>query len=683
MTSSSERIAIGIDLGTCMSCVAIFQNGRAEVIPNDQGNRITPSMVGFSTTDGERLLGDAAKSGANSNPKNTLFDVKRIIGRNFDDPQLKDDIQRLPYTVKDDGSGRPQIEVEYNGEVKSFYPEAVSAMILTKMKEIAEMFVGKKVTDAVVTVPAYFNNKCRDATKTACEIAGMNCLRVINEPTAASIAYHLDKKATRDQYVLVFDMGGGTHDVSLLEISTDGLIEVKATGGDVHLGGTDLDDRLLRHCMEEFKKKSKIDIKDNVKASRRLLTACERAKKALSSSQTTNVEVDSLADGIDFNLSISRAKFESLCSDIFQRAIDPVSRVLQDAKISKSQVDEIVLVGGSTRIPKVQEMLSQYFNNKELNRTVNPDEAVAVGAAIQAAILIGDKSEATKDLLLLDVTPLSLSIETAGQISTVIVPRGSTIPVKKSETFSTYADNQPGCTIRIFEGERKMTKDNNLLGQFDLSGFPPAPRGVPKIIVDLDVDANGILNVTAREESSGKSEKITITNDKSRLSKDEIERLIREAEKFKDEDERIRSRIESRNGLENFVYQIKSAFSTGELSSKFTEDDKKVLEELCATTTEWLGQETDSRSKEEYDAKQKEVEQIYHPIIQRVYAANGGAPGGAGGAGGMPDMAQMAEMMKGMGAGGAGGMPDMAQMAEMMKGMQQGGGAGAEPEELD
>jgi L1 cell adhesion molecule like protein len=491
-------------------------------------------------------------------------------------------------------------------------------------------------------------------------------------------------------------MGGGTHDVSLLEITTDGLIEVKATGGDVHLGGTDLDDRLLKHCIEEFKKKSKIDITDNVKASRRLLTACERAKKALSSSQTTAIEVDSLSDGIDFNVNISRAKFESLCSDIFQRAIDPVSRVLQDAKISKSQVDEIVLVGGSTRIPKVQEMLSQYFNNKELNRTVNPDEAVAVGAAIQAAILIGDKSEATKDLLLLDVTPLSLSIETAGQISTVIVPRGSTIPVKKSETFSTYADNQPGCTIRIFEGERKMTKDNNLLGQFDLSGFPPAPRGVPKIIVDLDVDANGILNVTAREESSGKSEKITITNDKSRLSKDEIERLIREAEKFKDEDERIRSRIESRNGLENFVYQIKNAFSTGELSSKFTEDDKKVLTDLCDSTTEWLGQEIDSRTKEEYDAKQKEVEQIYHPIIQRVYAANGGAPGAPGetgpspGAGGMPDMAQMAEMMKGMqGGGGAGGMPDMAQMAEMMKGMKgmQGGagagGAGAGPEELD
>jgi heat shock protein 1/8 len=664
---TSERVAIGIDLGTCMSCVSVFQNGRAEVIPNDQGNRITPSVVSFSPTDGERMVGDAAKAAANSNPTNTLFDVKRIIGRSWDDKGLEEDIKRLPYTVKNDGNGRPQIEVDYNGEKKQFYPEAISAMILTKMKEVAEAFLGKKVTDAVVTVPAYFNNQSRDSTKTACQIAGMNCLRIINEPTAASIAYHLDKKKEKDQYVLVFDMGGGTHDVSLLEITTDGLIEVKATGGDVHLGGTDLDDRLLKYCADEYKKKHKSDISGNVKAMRRLLTACERAKKSLSSSQSTTIDVDSLCDGVDFNITLTRAKFESLCSDIFQRAIEPVSRVLSDAKISKSQVDEVVLVGGSTRIPKVQEMLSQYFNGKELNKSVNPDEAVAVGACIQASILIGDKCEQTKDLLLIDVSPLSLSIETAGGISTVIVPRGSTIPTKKSETFSTYADNQPGCTIRIFEGERKFTKDNNLLGQFDLSGFPPAPRGVPKITVDLDIDANGILNVTAKEETSGKTQKITITNDKSRLSKEEIERLVKEAESFKEADEKAKEKVDARNSLEQYVYQIKNTMN-GELKDKFSDDEKSKLTTLVEETIQWI--ESGEHEKPDYDAKQKEVEAVYFPIIQKVYGSNGGPPGGGGMPGGIdPSMF-------------AGGMPEGFDPS-MFAGGMPGGPGPSKAEDLD
>lgn len=615
----TSKVAIGIDLGTCMSCVGIFQNGKVEIIPNEQGNRITPSMVSFNPTSSERIVGDSAKASANSNPTNTLYDIKRIIGRMWDDKGLQEDVSRFPFTVRDDGRNKPIVDVEFNGEKKSFYPEAISAMVLSYMKETAEAYLGKKVTDAVVTVPAYMNNECRQATKTACQIAGMNCLRIINEPTAASIAYHLDKKKDRDQHVLVFDMGGGTHDVSLLEISTDGVIECLATGGDVHLGGTDLDNRLLQHCLDDFKKKHKRDLSENVRGLRRLLTACERAKKTLSSSTSASIEVDALADGIDYNIQITRAKFESLCSDIFQRAIDPVSQVLQDAKLSKSSVDEIVLVGGSTRIPKIQQMLSEYFGGKELNKSVNPDEAVAYGAAIQAAILIGDSSETTKDILLLDVTPLSLSIETAGGVSTVIVPRGTTIPVRKSEKFSTYADNQPGCTIRIFEGERKFTKDNNLLGQFDLSGFPPAPRGVPQISVDLDIDANGILNVNAKEETSGKTNKITITNDKTRLSQDDIDRMVKEAERFKEEDELMKAKVEARNGFENYMYQIKNTLN-GELKDKFASDERQRLETLVESNLKWL--EEEPHTKEEYESKQKEVEAVYFPIIQKVYGSS-------------------------------------------------------------
>lgn len=627
-TVKQKEHIIGIDLGTCCCCTSIYTNGRVEIIPNSLGNRTTPSYISFTET--EILIGESAKNNCSVNAKAVIFDVKRLIGRLFTDKSVQSDLRYFPFNViADETTGRPLISVD--GSAKKYYPEQLSAMLLKQFKLDAQAYLNAPITKAVITVPAYFNNEQRQATKDAGTIAGLDVVRIINEPTAAALAYGInlcDVEKSKDKNILVFDFGGGTLDVSILNIS-NGCFEVMATSGDCHLGGEDCDSKLVGYCASEFAKLNKLTKTDvelllkNTRAFRRLRSVCEDAKKALSTAISTNVQVDAFYNTLDLNVKISRAKFNEICCDIFNRCIVPLDNAIKDADIAKDKIDEVILIGGSTRIPYVRDMLKQYFDGKQLRLDVNPDEAVSIGASIQGAILSGKSDKNINDVILVDVIPLSLGIETSHGVMSKIITRNTPIPCSFQQLYSTEADNQRTVKINIFEGERALTKDNSLLGTFELAELPPMPRGTLRIIVIFDIDQNGILHVTASEESSGITKEIIVRNDSKKLSSADIDRLIHDAEQHMDIDNKLKITTDAKHGLENYLYSIKHAL---EISVKTTQleptDNSYAIQSILADAYKWIdAHSVQLLDHEIYVSKKQELENILAPLM-KVYVTH-------------------------------------------------------------